>query len=396
MGRLGTAWRSTTGRGRAVTVLGLALLFAGVAWHYPLTLALGGCLLVLVFVELVCVLASRPVTAERAIAPLVVRRHEACHGTLAVTGRRRRGLLRVDVADRVDGALVPVRLPDHTGADAAPVEAGYTVPTPRRGLVDVGPVLVRVAGLTGMAVRSSDSGGVDRVRVLPRQVPIGDLPAGRRRAVAGGADSIDVGGTDLVGLHQYAPGDDLRRLHWATSARTGTLMVRDDAEPAEPHLTVVLDDRATTYPDPDLFEEAVEMAAALAGEAIGRGHPARLLTASGRHQVTVPGSASRRPRPEQEDLDWLLAELALHRPDDEPGNGGPADGRDADVAVAVSGPGADLRELALGLGSAPTRILVVVDPAPMVGVSQETGLMVVRGATSTALAALWDEAVTVR
>ena len=393
MSRVGVAWRSTTGRGRAVAVLGLLLLFAGVAWHYPLTLTLGGCLLALVFAELVTVLAARPVDAERTVAPLVVRRHEPCHGTLAVTGRRRRGLLRVDVADRVDGALVPVRLPDHTGVDAAPVEAGYQIPTPRRGLVDVGPVLVRVAGLTGMAVRSSDAGGTDRVRVLPRQVPLSDLPAGRRRAVAGGADSIDVGGTDLVGLHEYAVGDDLRRLHWATSARTGTLMVRDDAEPAEPHLTVVLDDRAATYPDADLFEEAVEMAAALTGEAVERGHPVRLLTASGRHQVAVPGSASGRPRPEQQDLDWLFAELALT---DEEGDRVPGDGRDADVAVAISGPSADLREMALGLGSAPTRVLVVVDPAPMVGVSQETGLMLVRGATSTALAALWDEAVTVR
>src|SRR5699024_1032071 len=149
------------------------------------------------------------------VSPRVVVRHGACQGTLRVLGRRRRGLVRIDAADLVDGALVPIRLPDRVSAEDARAAASvsYEIPTPRRGLVKVGPVQRRRYGLSGMAARSTEAGGVDEVRVLPRQVPVTTLVRGHRRAAAGGDDSVEHGGTDLVGLHEYSMGDDLRRLH---------------------------------------------------------------------------------------------------------------------------------------------------------------------------------------
>ncbi|GAA5154468.1 hypothetical protein GCM10023340_38060 [Nocardioides marinquilinus] len=385
-----TAWTSLTARGKAVAGLGLALLVAGLAWRYLLVAGLGGCLVGLVVAELVAVLTSRPVSVDRRIDPRVVVRGDHCHGHLRVRGRRRRGLVRLDVADRVDSTLVPVALPDRVESDTAPAEVGYPVPTPRRGLVDVGPVQVRLAGLTAMAARSTESGGVDQVRVLPRHVPLAGMLGGRRRAVAGSDLSAEVGGTDLVGLHEYAMGDDLRRLHWATSARSGRLMVREDAEPSEAHVCVVLDDRAASYlGDEALFEEAVEMAAAVCHVAIDAGSPVRFHTGSDRSSVVVPGSADRRPRHEQQELDWLFAEIGLT------GSLGRVElrGTNLDVAVAVTGPGADLREISLALGEASVRIVAVVDPAPLVGAHQEGGVLVLRGATSVSLSMLWDEAV---
>ncbi|WP_281289818.1 DUF58 domain-containing protein [Nocardioides rubriscoriae] len=383
-------WSSTTGRGRAVAVLGAVLLAAGLTWGYLLVAGLGGCLLALVLVELAAVVAARPVDAERDLEPRVVVRQSPCEGRLLVHGRRRRGLVRLDVADRVQGALVPVPLPDRDEPDRPGARVVYAVPTPRRGLLDVGPLQVRLAGLTGMAARSTETGGVDQVRVLPRRVPLAGMMPGHRRALAGSDEAHELGGTDLVGLHEYAMGDDLRRLHWATSARTGTLMVREDAEPSQAHVCVLLDDRASAYLGDDaLFEEAVELAAALCRSAVADGLPVRLHTVSDRREVRVPGSASRRPLQEHQDLDWLLAEidltgslsrLELHS-------------RDLDVAVAVTGPGADLRELGLALGEAPSRVLAVVDPAPLVGAHQEAGLLVLRGATSVSLAAGWDAVV---
>ena len=80
--------------------------------------------------------------------------------------------------------------------------------------------------------------------MLPRRIPV--LDAGGTGARRRRRQRLELGGTDLVGLHEYTMGDDLRRLHWATSARTGTLMVREDADPAEPHVCVLLDDRAAS------------------------------------------------------------------------------------------------------------------------------------------------------
>lgn len=381
-------WSVTTVRGRWTALLGAALLLAGLWWRYPLVAGLGGALLLVVLVEVVAVVLARDVGVERTVTPGVVRRHELAEGVLRVTGRRSRGLVRLDAADTVDGSLVTVRLPD--GVRGVSSEVRYRVPTPRRGLVEVGPLRLRRYGLAGMAAATREVGGIDRVRVLPREVPLAGVLPGRTRATAGSDAGGELGGTDLVGLHEYAMGDDLRRLHWATSARTGRLMVREDADPAEPRVCVLLDDRRVGYYGAgqplDAFEEAVETAAALCRTTTEHGHPLLFRTLSGRHEVNVPGSSE--PAPEARELEWLLAEVApaaettvapVHRPG-------------YDVVVAVTGVGADPRQLAQVLGGA-TQVLAVVDAASMIAVGQEAGLLVLRGAGSWSLAAAWDDAV---
>lgn len=379
-----------TPRGRSTTVLAVLLLAAGLAWHYPLVAGLGGALLLVVVAEVVSVLATRDVAVEREVSPTVVVRHEPCTGTIRVTGRRRRGLVRFDAMDEVDGTLVPIDLPE-TGT-ASTVSVSYPIPTPRRGLLPVGPVHLRRAGLVGMAAASTATGRVEQVRVLPRRIPLGSMMAGHRRSPAGTDTSREYGGTDLVGLHEYAMGDDLRRLHWATSARTGTLMVREDADPAMPQVRVLLDDRVRGYHAPGepgaLFEEAVELAAALCRAALDRGFPLRFSSLTGRHHVVVPASATRQAPREARDLDWLLAEIDLSDrllADTDPP---PAQ----DVAVVVTGPSADRHELALLLGEAESRVVAKVDPMPLVAAEQRSGVLVLRGAGSHSLAAAWDEA----
>ncbi|WP_345269323.1 DUF58 domain-containing protein [Nocardioides nanhaiensis] len=396
MGGVGMLVGAVTGRGRATLVLGLALLVGGVVWRYPVLAALGACLVLLVVAELVSVLGGTGLRVQREVAPRVVERHGACHGRVRVHGRRRRGLVRLDAADLVAGRLVRVPLPG-PGADAAPagaerVSETYAIPTPRRGVLVVGPLQLRSYGLTGMAARSTTAGGTDLVRVLPRTVPIAGLVPGHRRAAAGGDDSLEHGGTDLVGLHEYAMGDDLRRLHWATSARTGLLMVREDAEPSEPHVCVVLDDRAPSYPDSagaaEQFEEAVELAAGLCRATVDAGHPLRFRTASGRTEVVVPGSATRQPRAESQELDLLFAEIDTV-PHDRAAELGT---RDLDVVVVVTGAASDVRAWSLALDAADSRIVAAVETAPLVAVQQQQGLLVLRGGTAVSLAQLWERA----
>ena len=197
-----------------------------------------------------------------------------------------------------------------TSRRAAPAtrRSSYPIPTRRRGVLDVGPVHVRRSSLAGMAARASEVGEVVSVRVLPRIVPLTSMAMGHRRALMGGDDSAELGGTDLVGLHEYTIGDDLRRLHWATSRphrhadgargrRPGrAARVRRPRRPR----------RAATATATDDFEEAVELAAALCRVSVERGHPVRFRSLSGRDEIVVPGSASRLPRREARDIDWLL------------------------------------------------------------------------------------------
>ena len=152
-------------------------------------------------------------------------------------------------------------------------------------------------------------------------------------------------------------GDDLRRLHWATSARTGTLMVREDADPAEPHVTRAarrpgLGATGAATPDADAFEEAVELAAALCRVARRRRPPApvphRQRPARGRRARLADPAAAPRGHRTSTGCSPRSSRSSPRR--------GPDGHRTAhDIAVAVTGAGADLRELGLLLGEVATR-----------------------------------------
>jgi hypothetical protein len=190
-------------------------------------------------------------------------------------------------------------------------------------------------------------------------------------------------------------GDDLRRVHWASSARTGTLMVREDAEPSEPHLVVLLDDRVASWtrtagPDGEAaFEEAVEVAAGVTALAADQGRPVRLRTVSGRHAVDVPASSGPAPGPEAQALAWVLAEIDLTAA---PG-AVPPDDHDLDIAVLVAGPDSDVDRLVGLLAAAPTRVAAIVDPAPVVAVTDRAGAVQLHAPSAVELAALWDAVV---
>ena len=70
-------------------------------------------------------------------------------------------------------------------------------------------------------------------------------------------------GLDFFGLREYEVGDDLRRVHWRSTARTGELMLRQDEMPWEARSTILLDTRPSTHHG-ESFERAVEIAASLA------------------------------------------------------------------------------------------------------------------------------------
>jgi uncharacterized protein (DUF58 family) len=56
-----------------------------------------------------------------------------------------------------------------------------------------------------------------------------------------------VGSAEDVTTREYRRGDDLRRVHWRSTARTGELMVRREEQPWQSRATVVLDSRRTAH-----------------------------------------------------------------------------------------------------------------------------------------------------
>jgi uncharacterized protein (DUF58 family) len=112
------------------------------------------------------------------------------------------------------------------------------------------------------------------VRLAGEYVGSGDS---RARAVA-------VHGEDDIATREYRHGDDLRRVHWRSTARMGELMVRREEQPWESHATVVLDTRRSGHRGEGptaSFEWAVAAAASVAVHLRHSGYRVRLVTGDG-------------------------------------------------------------------------------------------------------------------
>jgi uncharacterized protein (DUF58 family) len=108
------------------------------------------------------------------------------------------------------------------------------------------------------------------------------LPSGRNHHLEGPTtDTAPAGTVTFHALREYVVGDDLRYIHWRSSARTGTLMVRQLVDASLPQTTIVIDTNENAYPDPDDFELAVDAAASVAAGAAAAGFPVRVLTGDG-------------------------------------------------------------------------------------------------------------------
>jgi len=149
----------------------------------------------------------------------------------------------------------------------------YALLPSRRGRWPLGPALVHSSEPLGILWADSSVGAAETIPVWPAIV---DLSA-TAGALMGHADRVVLGARspspDDSSLREYREGDDLRRVHWPSSARTGTMQVRSDERAGRRPATVLLD----TPVDPDALAWSISAAASIAVSVLGSGHPVRLL-----------------------------------------------------------------------------------------------------------------------
>jgi uncharacterized protein (DUF58 family) len=117
----------------------------------------------------------------------------------------------------------------------------------------------------GLAEKSGEAAPATKLTVYPKVVPIDPLPHTLGHDPHAGADhptALGRGGEDFYGLREYQTGDDLRRVHWKSTARLGELMIRQDEMPWQGRATVVLDLRLTVH-DAISLERAISAAASI-------------------------------------------------------------------------------------------------------------------------------------
>jgi uncharacterized protein (DUF58 family) len=213
---------------------------------------------------------------SRDVAPVRVTRGDPAVGVVSATNTGRWRSRPVRAADRIDGEPVTVDLPRL--APHAAHTASYLLPTRRRGEVGVGPLQITASDPFGLFRVVRSYGGARTLLVAPRTVALDPLPSGNAANVEGPASQTAPSGTvTFHALREYVFGDDLRHIHWRTTARTNTLMVRQLVDSSLPRTTVLLDTRERAYPGEEEFELAVDIAASVALAAARAGFPVTVV-----------------------------------------------------------------------------------------------------------------------
>jgi uncharacterized protein (DUF58 family) len=261
----------------------------------------------LVVVALIWVRRPLPaLSLERRVDPPQVVAGGTGRVEVAITNHGARRLPPISILDPVEGT-VGARLAVGPLAPRSREEAGYQLPHLRRGQLLVGPLAAELTDPFGLARRRLPGVAEQAITVLPAIDPAPVLPVGggRHEPLAGlsrrtaGASGVD----DLVTLRPYVVGDDLRRVHWPSTARSDELQVRRDEERWQGHLAVLLDDRAGAL-DPEDFERAVSAAAGIVDAVAASGDRVRVATSTGSDSGMVDAARSGHQ---------LLEDLALVR-----------------------------------------------------------------------------------
>jgi uncharacterized protein (DUF58 family) len=277
-----------TGRGIGVLVAGVLLLVVGGWLDYPEVAAIGAAGVLAVLVAVGAGLVRPQLTVIRAVHPDRVMRGEPCQVTLDIHNAKRWGALTLVGDDRCGTRTVQVPLVRLPAGRATTVR--YPVPTRRRGLIPLGPLRVGRRDPFGLARVQRTFGDQALVWVYPYVHPIAGVPDGSARNLDGLAERVPHGSITFDALREYVPGDDLRQVHWRTTARIGELMVRERVDTSRPRIVVLLDDRARVHAG-DTFEHACEAAASVISAVSREGLSVHLLTASGASVPVLPGTS---------------------------------------------------------------------------------------------------------
>ena len=160
--------------------------------------------------------------------------------------------------------------------------AAYRLPAPRRGVVEFDPLGIEVCDPFGLARVTRTVAPAASLTVHPRVdlLPHGTIPSDSERDQQFSVPLLGRGGDEFYALREYQAGDDLRQVHWVSSARTDELMIRQPQNLWRGRTTIVLDARAPVH-DRQSFEETLSAAASLAVSGLRGGMQVRLIVVGG-------------------------------------------------------------------------------------------------------------------
>jgi len=272
-----------TRQGWLVTLGAGVLIFAGRVLGVLELFILGASAAALVLYSMVAVaLARLKLEVERTVTPPRVYAGSPSRVELSVRNDGNRTTPVVRMFDPVTGTR---------GADLllGPLEPGvtaraaYRLPTEKRGIVRIGSLDVIVTDPFGVASSATTAAPISELTVFPwvdEIVPVPHTTGDDPHAGADHPSALGRSGEDFYALRPYVVGDDLRRVHWKSTARRDELMVRQDELPWQGRVTVLLDVRRSGHTEESL-ELAVSAVASVVTASWRRRDLIRLITTDG-------------------------------------------------------------------------------------------------------------------
>lgn len=299
--------------------------------------------------------------------------------TNLATGRIIPTILELPVGETVHRYGIPAL------AAGATHQESFTVRTERRGVIPVGPATTRRGDPLGIFSRDSLWTGVEEILVRPPMVPLTALGAGLLRDLEGvSTDSVSQSDLAFHTLREYVAGDDLRHVHWRSSAKAmasageSQLLVRQYLDTRRSHATIVVDDAPASWggavAGDDAFEIAMSVAASIIVRAVTDDFEASFVcgdqAASGFAGNLVLDAVCRAGLGKTGLVDCATRATRL--------------ASDTSLLFLVTGAEAPFESVLRASATFPPevrRLAIVVDPAATAGVTEAGGLSVLRLAT---------------
>jgi uncharacterized protein (DUF58 family) len=261
----------------------LAYVVAGIAMYL---FAYG----VLLLLMLSWLIAPRRLKLEGTREGLFPRVHEGDRLDVEVVLTAQRRVSTFVLEERVPDRLGnPVRVPVTRLAAGAAVSHHYGLRASRRGVYEVGPLVAVTSDPLGLTQRETVVAEPFELLVHPRVELVSDRPLTRQfedPPIRPPVSKPWPSGLEFYGMREYVRGDDLRRIVWRASARTGKIMVREAEQGITDQITIMLDtDRGSHSRDgeglSESFEAAIRVAASLGVRHLREGYQVTCETNAG-------------------------------------------------------------------------------------------------------------------
>lgn len=292
--------RLLTTRGRVTLVIGILVLIIAIVAGQRDVMRIGMLLIALPVLALIMIAAARlRLSSARSIVPNRVQLGSPLVGRIRLGLESRLPIGMVMLEDQVPAELGqrPRFTVDRPGMNWQR-EIEYPLLGRVRGRWHCGPLSVRTTDPFGLVVREQQFEATTEVLVTPQIVPLISITASGGSGSSGESQPHRIGvvGADDVLIREYRHGDDVRRVHWRSTARRGDLMVRREEQAWDPAARIILDSRAVAHAGPGIYnslEWAVSAAASIGLRFIGDGYRLEVYEADGPLEISLASGINR-------------------------------------------------------------------------------------------------------